>query len=69
MNTRLIEHKFNALPNDYKREVVNFIDFPMTKQKHKTISSQFNFTWEGGLSEFKDKYNAVDLQYQSLEWR
>lgn len=69
MNTHLIEHKFNALPDNFKREVLDFIDFLLTKRRHKRISSKFDFTWEGGLSEYKNKYNSVDLQHQSMEWR
>jgi len=69
MNTHLIERKFNALPNNLKREALDFIDFLMTKKRHEKISSQFDFTWEGGLSDFKNKYNSVDLQHQSMEWR
>ena len=69
MDTHLIERKFNALPDDLKREVLDFIDFLMTKRSREKISSQFDFTWEGGLSDFKDKYNSVDLQHQSMEWR
>ncbi len=69
MNTHLIERKFNALPDDLKREALDFIDFLMTKKRHEKTSSQFDFTWEGGLSDLKDKYNSVDLQHQSMEWR
>jgi len=69
MNTHLIERKFNALPNNLKREALDFIDFLMTKKRHEKISRQFDFTWEGGLSDFKNKYNSVDLQHQSMEWR
>jgi len=69
MNTDLLAKKFNALPNDLKREVLDFIDFLMTRKNRETISNQFDFTWEGGLSDMKDKYNSVDLQHQSMEWR
>ena len=69
MNIGLIEQKFNALPNDLKKEAVDFIDFLMTKKRSKSVSVQFDFTWEGSLSEFKESYNSVDLQHQSTEWR
>ena len=69
MNIGLIEQKFNALPNDLKKEAVDFIDFLMTKRRSKLVSDKFGFTWEGSLSEFKEKFNSVDLQHQSTEWR
>ncbi len=69
MNTRSIEQKFNVLPDHLKREVLDFIEFLMTKRKKEKISSQFNFTWEGGLTVLKDEFNSVDLQHQSMEWR
>lgn len=69
MNIGLIEQKFNALPNDLKKEALDFIDFLMTKKRSKSVSGQFDFIWEGSLSEFKESYNSVDLQHQSAEWR
>ncbi len=69
MDTNLIEHKFNELPNDLKREVLDFIDFLITKKREKTVSSQFDFNWEGSLSDFKNKYSSVNLQHKSMEWR
>ena len=69
MDTHLIEHKFNALSDDLKQEVLDFIDFLITKKKHKKSSKKFNFSWEGGLSDLNTKYNSVDLQHQSMEWR
>ena len=69
MDTHLVEEKFNVLPDHLKREVLDFIDFLMSKRKQEEISSQFDFNWEGGLSDFKDDLNSVDLQHQSMEWR
>jgi hypothetical protein len=44
MDTHLIEHKFNALSDDLKQEVLDFIDFLITKKKHKKSSKKFNFS-------------------------
>ncbi len=33
MKTSVIEYKFNTLPDDFKKEVLNFIDFLLTKRK------------------------------------
>ena len=69
MNTRLIENKFNVLPDDLKREVLDFIDFLMAKRSQEGVSRQFDFIWESGLTDFKDDFNSVDLQHQSMDWR
>ena len=69
MNTCLIENKFNVLPDDLKREVLDFIDFLTAKRRQEKVSRQFDFTWEGGLTDFKDDFNSVDSQHQSMDWR
>jgi hypothetical protein len=40
----------------------------MKKNQGKTTEG-FNFNWEGGLAELKDKYSSVDLQHQASDWR
>ncbi len=69
MNAHVMERKFNSLSDDLKRKALDFLDFLMTQRIQKKVSNQFDFTWEGGLSDLKDKYNSVDLQHQSMEWR
>lgn len=71
MNSQLAEHKFRALPEDLKREVLNFMDFLLAKRQKekKQHSGRFNFSWEGGLSDLKKRYNSVDLQHKSMDWR
>ncbi len=69
MDINLIEHKFNILPDDLKKEALDFIDYLIMKKKHKKFSAQFDFTWEGGLADFKGRYTSVELQHQSMEWR
>nr|VFJ77337.1 MAG: Protein of unknown function (DUF2281) [Candidatus Kentron sp. FW] len=69
MNTHSIEHKFNALPDNLRKEVLDFIDFLMTRKNREVTPGHFDFRWEGGLSDLKDQYNSVDLQHQSMEWR
>ncbi|MCI5219446.1 MAG: DUF2281 domain-containing protein [Candidatus Electrothrix sp. LOE2] len=71
MKTSVIEYKLNALPDDLKKEVLNFIDFLLAKRKkEKTAPSrQFDFAWEGGLANLKDTYSSVELQHKATEWR
>jgi hypothetical protein len=71
MNTQLVERKFRTLPDDLKKEVLNFMEFLLVKRKKEAISnsSKFDFSWEGGLAHLKEKYNSVELQHQSMDWR
>lgn len=71
MKTNVIGYKFNALPDDLKKEVLNFIDFLLAKRKKEEQRQlrQFDFTWEGGLANLKNTYSSVDLQHKAAEWR
>ncbi|MCI5210562.1 MAG: DUF2281 domain-containing protein [Candidatus Electrothrix sp. ATG2] len=71
MKTSVIEYKFNTLPDDLKKEVLNFIDFLLTKRKkeEKRQKRQFNFSWEGGLDDLNSTYSSVELQHKATEWR
>lgn len=69
MNNQLLEKKLNELPKDLKKEALDFIDFLVTKNYQYTKKENFSFSWEGGLSELKNKYTSVSLQHDSLEWR
>jgi hypothetical protein len=69
METYEIERKINSLPDDLKKEVIDFIDFLIMKKKKGKHRDEFNFSWEGGLADIKEKYSSVALQHQSTEWR
>lgn len=71
MKTSVIEYKFNTLPDDLKKEVLNFIDFLLTKRKkeEKRQTRQFDFSWEGGLDDLNGTYSSVELQHKTTEWR
>ena len=43
MNTHLVERKFNTLPDDLKKEVLNYMDFLLAKRK-KIRTGKFNFS-------------------------
>ena len=63
-----IEQKIKQLPKELQEEVIDFIDFLVTKKtpKKKKI---FTLNWIGGLKEFKSDYTALELQKKSFEWR
>lgn len=70
MNEKEIEVKIRELPEDIRKEVLDYIEFLLSKHKNiETRSKKFNFDWEGGLSELRDKFTSVELQHKVLEWR
>lgn len=69
MTTEPIDVRIKKLPSHLRDEVIDFIDFLMEKHQVRKGSSNFTFSWEGGLSVLKDKYDAVELQHKAAEWR
>jgi hypothetical protein len=65
-----IEVKMRELPDDLRREVLDYMEFLLMKYKGKVAKAKkFKFDWEGGLSEIGDKFTSVELQHKALEWR
>jgi len=62
-----IEVKVQDLPEDVRRELLDYIDFLLTKYGKKG-AGRLRFDWEGGLSEVND-LTSVELQHRALEWR
>ena len=69
MDIHSIEYKLNALPDELKEEVLDFIDFLISNKNHNTVATPFDFSWEGGLSNSKEKYSSVELQHRAMDWR
>ncbi len=69
MQRSVIKERLEELPEDLRKEVLDYIDFLLHKYKKKTKKRKFKFDWEGGLSELKEKYTSVELQHKALEWR
>ena len=70
MYEKEIESKIQELPENLKKEVLDYIDFLYMKYKDKNSKSKgFKFNWEGGLSEAKNEFTSVELQHKALEWR
>ncbi len=72
MQDQLIEKKLNELPDNLKKEVLDFIDFLMFKSRNsaeKEENKEFIFDWEGGMADYKEKYDSVKLQHLSQAWR
>ncbi len=69
MKDQLIESKLEELPEDLKKEALDYIEFLLQKYGKRAKRGKFKFDWEGGLSELKEKYTSVELQHKALEWR
>jgi hypothetical protein len=70
MYEKEIELKIRELPEDLRREVLDYMEFLLKKYKGKEIKAKrFKFDWEGGLSEIGEKLTSVELQHRALEWR
>jgi len=70
MYEKEIELKIRELPENLKREVLDYIEFLLRKYKdEKSREKKFKFNWEGGLSELRKNFTSVELQHKALEWR
>lgn len=70
MYEKEIELKIRELPENLRREVLDYMEFLLKKYKGKeTEANKFKFDWEGGLSEIREKITSVELQHRVLEWR
>jgi len=70
MYEKEIELKIQKLPEDLRREVLDYVEFLLNKYKEREkAKNKFGFGWEGGLSDLKEKFTSVELQHKSLEWK
>lgn len=58
---------FKMLPDDLKREVLDYIEFLLEKRGIKRTGT-LKMEWKGALKELREKYTSVELQHKSLEW-
>ncbi len=62
--------KVRSLPEELKREVLDYTEFLLSKhKKRRSRQEKFKFNWEGGLSDIGDDISSVELQHRALEWR
>ena len=67
MYEKEIEGKIQELPDEIKREVLDYTEFLLIKYKsNKPKSKKFKFDWEGGLSELRSEFTSVELQHKAL---
>ena len=69
MINHTLKVKLEDLPEDIKKEIIDYIEFLLQKYGQKGKREKFSFDWEGGLAELKGKYTSVELQHKASEWR
>jgi len=70
MYEKEIELKTQQLPEDLRREVLDYMEFLLKRHKtKKSVAKKFRFDWEGGLSGIREEFSSVELQHRALEWR
>ena len=56
--------------DDRLKELEEKVDSLLSKyQEREVVGKKFEFDWEGGLSDLKEKFTSVELQHKVLEWR
>jgi len=68
MYEREIELKIRELPENLKKEVLDYVEFLLEKYKRKK-ERKLKFRWENALSEVAKEFTSVELQHKSLGWR
>ncbi len=70
MSETEIDAKIRSLPESIKTEVLDYIEFLLSKYRpKKAVAKGFKFDWEGGLADLKKKFSSVELQHKASEWR
>ena len=59
--------KFNQLPPDLQEKAIKYIDSLLT-QKELRRNKKPKLNWVGGLKEYRDKYTALELQKEVIDW-
>lgn len=69
MEADILISKFQNLPQNAKRELLDFLDFLIFRYKKAEYQKKkgFSFDWEGGLKDVKD--SSVELQHKANQWR
>lgn len=61
-----LEESIKNLPLNLKKEVFDFVQFLLEKQKEK--SGKLSLSWAGKLQKYKNQFTSIKLQKKALEW-
>ncbi len=69
MEADILINKFHDLPENARKELLDFLDFLSIRygKKQKMEKERFKFDWEGGLKDVNE--TSVDLQHKANQWR
>ena len=65
---KLLENRLKLLPENFKREAIDFIEFLFQKREKRKIG-RLHLDWAGALKEYRDQFSSLELQKKSIEWR
>ena len=63
-----IDERIKNLPPALKKEVEEFVDVLLKKQRKKS-RGKLKMDWAGGLRDLRGKYTSVEPQHKISEWR
>ena len=66
--SRTLDELVRQLPPESQAEVRDFVEFLLEKRRRKS-SPKLRQNWAGALSDFGEKYTALELQKKALDWR
>jgi hypothetical protein len=66
--TRPLQEMVEELPPELRAEVRDFIEFLLSKRGQRP-GKALRQDWAGALREHRQRYTALELQRQALDWR
>ncbi len=69
MEADILLNKFQNLPENARKELLDFLDFLSLRygKKRKEKKGEFSFDWKGGLKDLDE--TSVGLQHKANLWR
>ena len=63
-----IDELIEQLPPELQDEVFDFAQFLLKTKAQPLKQKRLRMSWAGGLKEFRNEFNSIELQKKSLEW-
>ena len=69
MEADILINKFQNLPKNARKELLDFLDFLSARyeKKKRKENENFSFEWSGGLKDLDE--TSVGLQHKANQWR